>query len=243
MRAVITAFPLEAAAIPGDSTFRPADPGGAVEVRLRSQPTRAAVIVSGPGPDRAAAAVDRAAELGAESILVAGVAGGLAPRLMAGDLIVVHAVLDLAGGEALDPDAKETNRLCEILQRAAIEHCRGPVATSPVNLLSGLEKMELGSKSGTMAVDMETAPLFREASKRSLPVSGLRAVVDNALDDVPPEMGRWLDESGRVETSLLLASLLRKPSLITFLPGWGIRFAKARKALGRAVDAVLAAES
>jgi 4-hydroxy-3-methylbut-2-enyl diphosphate reductase len=113
---------------------------------------------TGMGRRRAeeAAATDAFRE--AEALAVAGIGGGLDPRIATGDVVVANRVLSADGAETLHtlPGAP---LLAAQLRRAGVSVWIGPVVTAD-HVVTGDERERL-HQAGALAVDMESAWLLR----------------------------------------------------------------------------------
>jgi adenosylhomocysteine nucleosidase len=138
---------------------------------------------NGPGPERAAAAVD----IQPDAVLSCGVCGALDPDLRIGDIVVGASV----NGEPVDlPKLPGTGyRLGGIL---SVDRVVGTAA----------EKRSLGSE-GAIAVEMEAAGLLAEARRRGVPLYCIRAVSDCADETFEVDLN-----AARVETGFSVARIL-----------------------------------
>jgi len=127
-----------------------------------------AVLHTGMGPRRSAAAASMAARHPARAVAVMGFCGGLDPELEPGDLVVAE---ELRGADA--PFACDSS-VAGFLERAGLRTRRGPLV-SVAKLAHGPERRRLAAD-GSIAVDMESAWLAPAAAGR--PFAALRAVVD-----------------------------------------------------------------
>jgi 4-hydroxy-3-methylbut-2-enyl diphosphate reductase len=128
------------------------------------------VVQVGVGP---ASARRASAKLGVAPgpVLVAGVAGALAPGLRPGD-IVLASELRAPGGTVLP--CADPAILAAVLREAGLTVHIGPVASSP-KVVVGAARTAL-AQTGALAVDMESAWLAHAAGSR--PLSVLRVVLD-----------------------------------------------------------------
>jgi 4-hydroxy-3-methylbut-2-enyl diphosphate reductase len=121
------------------------------------------------GKDRSAAAAAALAGGGSVPLLVAGVGGGLAANLQAGDLVVATEVRD-GGAPVESPSAP---LLAAALRRLGLRVHTGPIATAPT--LNG--QLAQLAEPAALAVDMESAYLAVAAAGQ--PFAAVRAVVDS----------------------------------------------------------------
>lgn len=138
------------------------------------------VVRSGMGPLRAtefAAARFATADPG-EPVVVAGIGGGLAPGLRAGDIVVASEVRGVEGQAIPVPSAP---LLADELRRLGLRVHVGPVVSSPV-VVDGDARRRLAG-TGALAADMESLWLAEAAGARPLAV--VRSIVDT------PEHPLW----------------------------------------------------
>lgn len=149
-------------------------------LRARRSGSALRVVRTGMGPLRATEfAEDRfaAADPG-EPVVVAGIGGGLAPGLRAGDIVVASAVRGVSGQVVPVPSAP---LLANELRRLGLRVHVGPIVSSPA-VVDGPARRRLAD-TGALAVDMESLWLAEAAGDRPLAV--LRSIVDT------PEHPLW----------------------------------------------------
>lgn len=197
--------------------------GMAAEARIAAR-LGAPVAISGGTAAGAQRAVDHLLP-GTSALLSFGLAGGLAPDLPAGTLIVPEAVLTDAGRFATDP---------------ALVACLGGTTA---HLLYGAEhpaarraeKRALHDRTGCSAVDLESAAVAETASRQCIPFAVLRAVCDPAERDVPPAALIALTARGTIDIPRLAQSLLHDPAQIPALIALARDAARAQRALIRQI--------
>lgn len=160
----------------------------AAATRWEIEPLRAAgvaghrrvrLLATGIGPERAASALSGIAGMPPGGLVVsAGFAGGLNPRLRAGDLVAAQLTPC--------PDAEQALR--RAATRLGIIPRFGEIAHSPRVLREATEKRALGERTGALAVDMESAAIASWARERALPALALRVVLDDADFSMPPDL-------------------------------------------------------
>lgn len=171
------------------------------------------VDVCGVGP----AAVRRWAEnLAAppEFVILAGVAGGLAPQARLGE---ARHIVDVAM-----PDG----RIVPTSGRM-IDGWR--VAGSDALLATPQGKRDLAARTGAHVVDMESHAFADEATRRAWRFAIVRGVSDSIDDGLPDGLERLLDERGRVRPLGVAALLVRRPRLVGALREFGRRCDEAMR--------------
>jgi len=104
--------------------------------------------------------------------IIAGLGGGLAPELRAGDVVVATSVRDALGSLALPGAEQLARRLSDAGHRVHL----GPIVTSP-HVVDAVAEREQLAATGAIAVDMESSVLVR-ALVGTVNVAVVRIVVD-----------------------------------------------------------------
>jgi 4-hydroxy-3-methylbut-2-en-1-yl diphosphate reductase len=142
----------------------------AEQAAVRAGRPQARVVRTGMGAHRTRRRRSRIT--GSGPVAVLGVAGGLAPQVRPGDIVVASEVR--TGGVTVRcPSAP---LLAGALRRAGLRTHVGPIVSS-AGVVSGRERAALAA-TGALAVDMETAQLAEVCGDR--PFAVVRAVVDTA---------------------------------------------------------------
>jgi 4-hydroxy-3-methylbut-2-enyl diphosphate reductase len=126
---------------------------------------------TGMGPRRSVRSATRLADR-YDAVLVAGLAGGLQPDLMTGDVVVASEVRGENGERVRCPGASE---LADVVRRCGVVARVGPVACT-TRVCRGAERARL-AQTGALAVDMESLPLSRMC-RAGASYAVLRVVVD-----------------------------------------------------------------
>jgi hopanoid-associated phosphorylase len=149
---------------------------------------------------------------GCSGIVSFGTAGGLAPDLEAGTLIVADAVDGPFGRVATD--AAWTERLAAALSVTPLgaRLRRGTLAAVTAPLTSAHAKQALHRKTGALAVDMESHIAGAIAAAHGLPFAVCRAIVDPAWRTLPPAATAGLRDDGHTAIGPILRELMRQPS-------------------------------
>ncbi|MFQ5566335.1 MAG: adenosylhopane nucleosidase [Paracoccaceae bacterium] len=177
---------------------------------------RIAIGISGARPERAEAEARRLTAAGCRVLMSWGVAGGLDPALVPGDLIVPAEVADEAGTTWAMSNAVIA-RLDRKLQKDRMPgSSRGMTGTGAILGLDRMvpgaaEKASLHARTGAVAIDMESHRVARVAAEAELPVLVLRAVGDPAGRALPALAARALGADGQPRIGPVVAGLLRRP--------------------------------
>lgn len=208
---IITGLAREALCIPRQD----ADPRLTV-VCVAADPVRAAMaaaVLAGPG--------------GCRGLISFGVAGGLAPGVLPGDLLVPETVVTLQGeGLAIDRDWRQ--RLIGGLNWSS-PPAGQPLIGADHPIVSAADKRSLWQQTGACAVDMESHALARAAAAANIPFLVIRAVADPGHRNVPSWLGGTLGPEGRPDLRRLLAGLAKQPWHLPRMAVLGLDF---RRALG-----------
>ena len=139
-------------------------------------------LVSGPGPQRAGVAARQLLAAGCDALLSFGLAGGLAPALRPGALVVASTV-HIASGASLHCDRSLHDALISSLTASGARSASMYGADLPI--VSHADKRTLHEALGVAAVDMESAAVGRAAGEAARPFAVLRCVVDPAHFTLP----------------------------------------------------------
>ena len=197
-------------------------------------------VIVGAGDPRRTTALMRDAVREAKCLVSFGVAGGLAPHLRPGDVILSAEVIGderrWRGGGRLH---NQTAGLA-----AQIGAFEGPVLGSRDILATEDDKARAWRETGALAVDLESAIVARAAEAAGIPFLVLRTVADPARRELPPAALLPLSEEGRPVVSRVVAEVLRRPRQIAALFGLARETHQALTALSgpaRALRSALAA--
>lgn len=168
----------------------------------------------GPGAQQAAKAAASLCDRGAEGLVSFGMAGGIAPYLEPGDLVLATAIR-LKDDSSIPTDRFWTARLNHALARLNLRPYSGPLYADDIPAIDPNRKRVLFTNAGAFAVDMESHGIARLAAKRGVPFVCLRAVVDPSALTIPKLALRGLGPDGRTRVLPVLARVLLKP---WFLP-------------------------
>jgi adenosylhomocysteine nucleosidase len=213
-------------------TAIPEEPA-AISKRLAGR--NAVVVSTGDGPRNAAHGARAALERYRPALLVgAGVGGALTPGLAVGDLVASARVLD-SDGEAPPP----ARRLLEgALAATGIR--AGTLLTIDRPVVSAAEKAALAATTGAPAVcDMESAAWARAAAAAGVPYLVVRAVSDEAGEDLPRYLARCMKADGSISRAAVTIRALLAPATIPELLRLRRRVAACGERLASFLDAWL----
>jgi hopanoid-associated phosphorylase len=231
------------------SAKAPVTAGGAAEPEAASLPVIAvagmafeARIARGDGVDAVFAAradlleraLTAAVARGCAGIISFGTAGGLAPDLEPGALIVADGVDGPLG--PVETDNVWSERIAAALAATplAAKLRRGWLAGVAAPLTGAADKAARHRATGALAVDMESHLAGAIAHAHRLPFAVCRAVVDPAWRTLPPAATAGLRDDGSTAIAPILRELIKQPSQIRPLMQLA---ADARAARATLVDA------
>lgn len=164
---------------PGAVIFRTVGPGASALPRL--------------GPDLG--------RLGADAVLVTGLAGGCAPDVAPGDVVVASAVGPSPQGGWLAPDPGLLRRAVRALESAPLPYHTGRLLTVCDVVATPGAKADCWREHAALAVDMESAHVLTWARRVGLPALAVRVIADGPRDALPPAVARAVGPGGAVRPS------------------------------------------
>jgi hypothetical protein len=175
------------------------------------------------------------------ALLVTGLAGGCAPDVAPGEIVVGSPVGPVAGGRWLTPDPALVACATRALEVARLPRRVGPLLTAPAVVATPAAKAECWRTHGAVAVDMESARVLEWAAGVGVPALAVRAVADGPEESVPPALGAVLTPGGRVRPRALLAGIGQPAVLGAAIRLWR-RSGRALDHLGRFLAAFVTVE-
>jgi len=178
----------------------------------------------------------------------AGFAGGLDPRLVVGDLVIETRLSDASlvtvGQAALHSEfAPADGAIANRANASHGSHVRvwsGPIVSASAPIESAAEKKAWHTRTGAIAVDMETETLADECRIAGVPFLALRVISDDASSDLPVPMSDWFHfERQRPNVGGLIRFLGTHPQRIAPFCRFVISLRAARTNLARALIAGL----
>jgi adenosylhomocysteine nucleosidase len=166
---------------------------------------------------------------GAAGFISIGIAGGLAPDLVAGDWVVASGVR--SGKNLIATDRAWTQRLLETLPDPIHAHVTGADRVIP----SPEEKTQLYNETGAVAVDMESHVAAEIAAEHRIPLAACRVIIDAAHRALPPAATLGLRPDGTPDVRAVIRSVLQMPSQFSDLirTAFDARIAERALSLGR----------
>jgi hopanoid-associated phosphorylase len=186
-------------------------------------------------------ALSAAVARGCSGIISFGTAGGLAPDLQPGSLIVADAVEGPFG--RLQTDRPWSDRLAAALAAGPLSARlrRGLMAAVTAPLVTAGDKDVLHRSNGALAVDMESHIAGAKAAAHGVPFAVCRAIVDPAWRTLPSAATAGLRDDGSTALGPILRELIRQPSQLGALMQVAVdaraarlSLVQARRAMGEA---------
>ncbi|MBI3456263.1 MAG: hypothetical protein HY002_10800 [Candidatus Rokubacteria bacterium] len=147
------------------------------------------------------------------AVLVTGLAGGCAPDVAPGEIVLGVTVGPTGSGEWLAPDLALRERALRALEVTGIPHRLGRILTVREAVATPRAKAECWQTHGALAVDMESAHVLDWARRAGLPALAVRAIADGPADVLPPALLRAVGPAGAVELPAVLGWVVR-PGLV-----------------------------
>ncbi|RMF88157.1 MAG: hypothetical protein D6736_11185 [Nitrospinota bacterium] len=240
MIGVVTALSQESKALwQCCSLYRESRVGG---FRLWEWKERGVVLESGMGREAAGeGATLLARRYPLRCLYVVGFAGGVAPELRTGDLVVGETVycasLDPERVQAFRTDPGLEKGIREAGQRAGLRCQRGTLLTVDRVITDQDEKGRLHQRHEVVAVDMESGAVAAVAHRQGIPFLAVRIIFDTWEMSLPPALLALSDRRGEIRPGRVMHYLSRHPAHVPLfwrlLKRW-YRAQQALAALGRA---------
>ncbi len=194
------------------------------------------VVVSGPGPDRARAAI-AALDPPPTAMLATGVAGGLSLGMGAGSLVLADQLLASPESRPLKPEAHLAAWVGQTLARDSIPYRSGGNLSVATELTTLAQKQEASAAGGAIITQMEDHIWAEAAAESGRPFASLRAVLDPVDQAVPAKVMAW-DWHGPRGMEVVVA-VLQDPPLMFGLVRLSWQRERARRAIDRALEAIV----
>lgn len=216
---IVVALPEEAASLTSEKLIQ----GECFELNRK-----VLIVYSGAGALNAANAATLLIDKGVVGLISWGCAAALAANLQPGDLVAPERIISEQQDYFSD---KQWLRHLENLLSTEAPLKSGALADSSRIVAASADKLSINRQTGAIALDMETAAVFRIAAQAGLPCLAIRAIADPVAMTLPQAVVQSLNAQGRVELAKLLRFLLTHPWEIPALIKLGLHFNAALKTL------------
>jgi hopanoid-associated phosphorylase len=199
--------------------------GLALEARIAASPD--VVVICHQRGQKSADTIEEAIRAGCRSMISFGIAGGLAPGLGPGDLIVASVVIDQ---QTIRPtDAAWSGRLLQTIPGSIY----APILGVDAAIANPTIKRHLHSLVGAVAVDMESHVVARLAGGYDLAFAALRVIIDPAHRAIPDAALAGIGVDGNTDLIGVLRQLMARPSQTIALARLALDLLRARSRLVR----------
>lgn len=205
----------------------------AIVNRWRSALGAAAPFVRAVG-GRSEAAENTAREMidkGVQGLVSFGIAGSLDSSLAAGTLTLPGKIVSSDGEEYVCDDGWTDRLAGQVLRTVQVSRTDMACVSEPV--VTAAQKRQLADATGCGAVDMESLAVARVALARGVPFIAVRAIADEADQNLPEAAQVAMAGDGSISTGKVLFSLIRHPAQLADLMRLGRQNASAKRTLNR----------
>lgn len=189
--------------------------GLAAEARLAAGPG-VTTIMAGGNPARLRSLLRARVHPACRAVISIGIAGGLDPSLVPGDVIVATGVAAPDRRHAASPFV--AHRLAARLSDHPKRVIMADLAGVDSAVLSPGAKRALRTATGALAVDMESHVAAAFAAHHGLPFAAVRVVCDPAHRALPDLVATALRPDGEVSVCDVLKSLWQRPIQLAAMP-------------------------
>lgn len=214
---------------------RPREPvlavtGIALEARLAAGPG-VTTIMAGGNPARLRSLLRTRVRPDCRAVISVGIAGGLDPSLVPGDVIVATGISAPDRRHAASPIVAQrlAARLSSHPKRVILADLAGVESA----VMSPGEKRALRMTTGALAVDMESHVAAAFAARHGLPFAAVRVVCDPAHRTLPDLVSTALRPDGELCLSSVIRSLWQRPLQLLAVPSLAHDAAEGFRALRR----------
>ncbi len=196
--------------------------------------SRPAVRCAGADAARARAMAVELVNQGCKGLLSFGTAGGLAPDIVPGEVIVADEIIAADSGRKFPTDQLWRNNLMKIIGGKTSARVAAIVA-SPEPVITPEGKNRLFQSTGGLAVDMESRGVAEAAAETGVPFLALRVVADSHTRRVPAWIIDCVREDGSTSPFSVMAKLISRPSDIMAVLLLGLDYRAALVSLRRVI--------
>ena len=184
---------------------------------------------SGAGAENAKKAAELLVSKGATQLMSWGCAAALSPDLKMGDLVLADSLISQNGDEiSVHPIWHQHAR--NVLG-SEITAYKGALIASDGIISTAQAKADLHTKTGAIALDMESGAIAKVAQHYAIPFLAIRAIADPASMDLPAAVENALNENGEVAVTRIIKSLVFNPKELPHLIQIGQYFQIAKRTL------------
>jgi len=245
MIGIVTAMPEERAAVlKAMRQVTRQQPDGLLLYRGQLAQREVCLVEGGIGTSAAARATKRLIDTQRPSLLIsAGYCGAVRLGPAVGDLVLCSRLLSADRErvqELLLPDSQPTAaRLAAELQRFGLRVWQGSFITTRAITSKDAISARLPEDMAHPVLEMESASVALAANGAGIPFIGLRAVSDDASEELKFSLEEICDANGQVAIGRVLWLLARRPLLLAQFLRLAAGSAKAGQALGKALEKIV----
>jgi len=184
---------------------------------------------SGAGADNARKASELLIAQNATRLISWGCAAALSETLKPGDLILADNLI--ASDNTQISIRSDWHRYTKNLLSNTLKVHTGSLAESNNIVAAAQDKKHLHTKTGAVALDMETVAIAKVARQSNLPFLAIRAIADPVAMDLPKAINHSLNNQGDIVLSQLLLYVTRHPAELPGLIKLGLHFNAAKNTL------------
>ena len=188
-----------------DERFVVVATGLAFEARIAAGP-HVRCVAGGMDAQRLAAGLEREIAQGAAAVMSFGIAGGLAPDVVAGTPVIPGRVIGDDGDHPCD------ERWVAALREAMPDARAGDIASVDAPLVDVDAKRALHARTQALAVDTESHIAARIARAHALPFAVFRVVADPVMHPLPAAVSTALGANGRVDLVRVVRAFAARPA-------------------------------
>jgi len=190
------------------------------------------------GRERALAATEALISTVLPDVIVSfGFGGAILPGLVVGDLVVGRDYCRLTADGCSPRTAFDRNLVATVT--GTVGGIEGTIITTD-RIVAKRELMEtLPEGIDTPVLDMETAAVAEAAQRHHIPLLALRAISDDAREELSFSLDEFTDNQMTIRPSRVLGTILRKPWIIPQLMRLASNGRNAARTLATALTAVV----
>ena len=186
--------------------------GLAIEARLLAEALGPScrIACAAASAERAREGAGRLLSEGAGALISFGIAGGLAPALAPGDLVLAERIV-APGAHPIATDTRYRSRWAAAATAAGLQYVGGGLLDSAQIVSSVADKRALYLSSGAVATDMESYAVAGVAAEAGVPFAAVRAIADPAGRPLPRSVIGIIGPDGTPRVGRLILRLCMRP--------------------------------